>query len=366
MKKTPSSNPLLIAGPCSAESEKQVLSTANAIAAHFPDAIYRAGIWKPRTRPNAFEGVGVAGLPWLNKVKETTGLRTATEVANAHHVEACLKAGIDVLWIGARTTVNPFSVQEIAEALRGCKIPVLVKNPVNAEFSLWLGALERLELMGIKDLYAIHRGFHTPGKQAFRNDPKWEMAIEFRIKRPDIPLICDPSHICGNPALIPYVSQKAIDIGVYGLMIETHIAPTTALSDAEQQLTPAALVQLMDGLKFRESEPATGLLKNELNELRSEINKRDEELLHVLHQRMHVVKEIGLYKKKNNLSILQVNRWEELLKARMSVAEAMGLDSRFVKELYDLIHKESIRRQGEVLKEESVQSPAEFFGDGIV
>jgi chorismate mutase len=344
-----SKHPLLIAGPCSAESEEQVITTALAIAAINPKAVYRAGIWKPRTRPNAFEGVGSPGLAWLKRVKEVTGMLTATEVANAKHVDECLRQGVDILWIGARTTVNPFSVQEIAQALKGCNIPVMVKNPVNAELSLWLGAIERLELQGVKDIRAIHRGFHTSEKQAFRNDPKWELAIEFRLRAPHLPLICDPSHICGNKELIPYVAQKALDLGMDGLMIETHINPVQALSDASQQLTPLQLEGILQNLRVRRTESIDNGKQTQLNELRSSINKADEELLQVLFRRMQYSREIGEYKKKHNLTILQVNRWEELLRDRIGVANAMGLSKPFIKKMYSLIHEESIRKQSEVM-----------------
>jgi len=339
----------LIVGPCSAETEEQVITTAQAIASKYPHAIFRAGIWKPRTRPNAFEGIGEEGLPWLKKVKELTGMRTATEVANARHVEACLEQGVDVLWIGARTTVNPFSVQEIAVALKGVNIPVLVKNPVNAELSLWLGAIERLDLQGIKDIHAVHRGFHTSEKQAFRNDPKWDLAIELRLRAPQLPMICDPSHICGNKELIPYVAQKALDLGMNGLMIESHINPEMAWSDAFQQLTPLALEELLDNLKVRRPELPAPENGKELSALRSSINKADEELLQVLFRRMQYAMEIGEYKKKHNLTILQVNRWEEVLRDRVGIAQAMGLNRTFVKEMYNLIHEESIRKQSEVM-----------------
>ncbi len=339
----------LIAGPCSAESEEQVLATAISIAKINPAAIFRAGIWKPRTRPNAFEGIGSAGLPWLCKVKEITGMQTATEVANARHVEECLRHNIDILWIGARTTVNPFSVQEIAQALKGTNVRVMVKNPVNAELSLWMGAIERLDLQGVKHITAIHRGFHKPEKQAFRNDPRWELAIEMRILAPNIPMLCDPSHICGNKELIPYVAQKALDLGMDGLMIETHINPLRALSDADQQLTPSELASVLDNLRVRLPEMDKTDGKGELQKLRTSINRTDEELLQLIFRRMQYSREIGEYKKKHNLSILQVNRWEELLRDRIGLAQGMGLSKSFVKRIYNLIHEESIRKQSEVM-----------------
>jgi chorismate mutase len=343
---------LLIAGPCSAETEQQVLATAKAIHAYFPDAVYRAGIWKPRTRPNAFEGIGEPGLAWLKQVKMETGMKTATEVANARHVEACLEHGIDMLWIGARTTVNPFSVQEIASALKGCSIPVMVKNPVNAELGLWLGAIERIELAGIKDIRAIHRGFHSAEKIAFRNDPCWELAIELKLRMPQLPMLCDPSHICGNRELIPYIAQRAMDLGMDGLMIESHIAPSQAWSDAQQQLVPDELYQLIQHLEVKRPQSKDLESEAELNKLRVSINKTDEDLLQLLYQRMDIAEQIGSYKKRNNMTILQVGRWKELLESRLEIASAMGLNKPFVRRLYNLIHEESIRKQAEVIHEQ--------------
>ncbi|TND09309.1 MAG: chorismate mutase [Bacteroidetes bacterium] len=334
--------PLLIAGPCSAETRSQTLGTAQAIAAHFPDAIFRAGIWKPRTQPGSFEGVGVTGLEWLRAVKLKTGLRTATEVANAAHVEACLEHQIDLLWIGARTTVNPFSVQEIADALRGVDIPVLIKNPVHADLALWIGALERLSRAGIKELGAIHRGFHQADTQPFRNAPLWEKLVELRTRCPEIPVICDPSHICGNTALIPYVSKHALDLGLDGLMIETHIVPQQALSDAAQQLTPAELQMLVSQLRLRsKTSPADDLLQN----LRGKINRTDEQLLRLLFERMKISKAIGNHKQQRNLAIVQPSRWEEVLGQQLQLADALGLKPDFVKEIYTLIHEQSVKEQ---------------------
>jgi chorismate mutase len=285
----------------------------------------------------------------MNKVKEETGLLTATEVANAAHVEECLKNNIDILWIGARTTVNPFSVQEIADALKGTDIPVFVKNPVTPDLQLWLGALERINQAGITKLAAIHRGFHSHSTTPFRNDPKWEMAIELRTCCPDLPIICDPSHICGNTELIPYISQKALDMDMHGLMIETHCMPSVALSDAKQQLTPAQLNSLIGKLVVRKANSENGEFKNKLEQLRESIDKTDEELLQMLMGRMQVVEKIGTYKKENNVTILQASRWEELLNERLSNAAMMGLSEEFVRALYLLIHQESIRKQTEIM-----------------
>ncbi len=341
--------PLMIAGPCSAESEIQMLTTAKAISAIDDKIIFRAGIWKPRTRPNAFEGVGSIGLQWMKKVKEETGMLTATEVANTSHVEECLKAGIDILWIGARTTVNPFSVQEIANALKGTDIPVFVKNPVNPDLQLWIGALERINQAGITKIAAIHRGFHSHSVTPFRNDPKWEMAIELRTLCPELPIICDPSHICGNTDLIPYISQKALDMDMHGLMIETHCMPSIALSDAKQQLTPGQLSSLIEKLVVRKSNSENIEFKSKLEELRESINKTDDELLQILMNRMLVAEKIGAYKKENKVTILQTNRWESLLNERLNNASMMGLSESFVRSLYVLIHEESIRKQTEIM-----------------
>lgn len=342
-------HPLVIAGPCSAESEIQVAETAIAIKEDTNCNVYRAGIWKPRTRPDCFEGVGEQGLQWLKAVKTITGMYTATEVANAGHVEACLKHGIDILWIGARTTVNPFQVQEIADALKGTDAVVLVKNPVHADIQLWAGALERVNKAGITKLGAIHRGFHAFESAPFRNIPLWQLVIELRTACKELPIICDPSHICGNTELIPYISQKAMDMALDGLMIETHIQPGIAKSDAKQQLTPLQLKRLLNTLILRKPDSESAEFKSSLEALREKINSADEQLLLVLSQRIDYSKKIGEYKKANNITILQVNRWEELLKNRMNLGQVMGLNSEFVKEMYSLIHEESIQVQTEIM-----------------
>jgi chorismate mutase len=341
--------PVIISGPCSAESEEQMMTTGKAIAAIDKNIIFRAGIWKPRTRPNAFEGIGTIGLEWLNKVKAETGMLTATEIANASHAEEALKHGIDILWIGARTTVNPFSVQEIADVLKGTDSKVLVKNPINPDLQLWLGALERINQAGITKLGAIHRGFSTHESTPFRNVPRWEMAIELKTMIPDLPMICDPSHICGNTEFIPYIAQKALDLDMQGLMIESHFKPSIALSDAKQQVTPAELKVILSKLVVRKAESSNAEFKNKLDELREAINKIDDQLLSVFMNRMSVVEKIGKYKKDNNVTILQTTRWEELLNDKMTQAKAMGLDADFVKQLYILIHEDSIRKQTEIM-----------------
>src|SRR6218665_253553 len=300
---SPTVDNVLISGPCSAESEEQMLATAKEIVAAFPNNIFRAGIWKPRTRPNAFEGVGSIGLEWMKTVKQETGMRTATEVANAKHVEECLKAGIDLLWVGARTTVNPFTVQEIADALKGVDIPVLVKNPVNPDLQLWIGALERINKAGITKLGAIHRGFSSFEKSAFRNEPMWELAIQLKTLCPELPIINDPSHICGNRELLPYISQKALDMDMQGLMIESHIDPSVAWTDAKQQLTPAALSEMIDHLTLRSAQPQNSAAADKLEQLRGEIDKLDDQIILKIAERMAIVEKIGLHKRDNDVTI---------------------------------------------------------------
>jgi chorismate mutase len=351
----PQGKPLIISGPCSAESEQQVLTTAREIARAGISSVFRAGIWKPRTRPNAFEGVGAEGLNWLKKVKQETGMLTATEVANAFHVEKALEHGVDILWIGARTTVNPFSVQEIADALKGVDIPVLVKNPVNPDLQLWIGALERVNRAGITKLAAVHRGFHSVGSKTFRNLPKWELAIELKMMCPELPIICDPSHICGNTALLSSVSQKALDLNMDGLMIETHCQPIYALSDAGQQITPLELQRLISELTVREASSEDIFFKNKLEEIRNQIDRTDEEILASIAQRMSFVKEIGEYKKENCVTILQLERWQKILENQLQTASRIGLSPDFIKNLYQIIHDESIRMQTEILNNQEEQ-----------
>ncbi len=343
--------PLLIAGPCSAESEEQMLNTAKQIVTFFPNSVFRAGIWKPRTRPNTFEGVGDIGLKWMQTVKKETGLLTATEVANAEHVEKCLKHGIDILWIGARTTVNPFSVQEIADALKGVDIPVFVKNPIYPDLQLWAGALERINNAGIKKIAAIHRGFHSYDNGPFRNSPKWELAIELKTACPELPVICDPSHIGGTPELIPYLAQKAMDMDMDGLMIETHNNPLSAWSDAKQQITPSELKKIISELNIRSAATANIEIQTKLDELRAVIHKLDNDLLELLAKRMVVSTNIGEYKRDNNVTVLQVAHWKKLIETSISKGNQLGLPKNFIKEVYRLIHDESIRRQTEIMNE---------------
>lgn len=344
--------PFIIAGPCSVESEQQVLATAQEISKSGKTSVLRGGIWKPRTRPNSFEGIGEVGLSWLKNAGNAVNLPVATEVAKAEHVEACLKNNIDMLWIGARTTVNPFSVQEIADALKGVDIPVFVKNPITPDFNLWIGALERINAAGITKLGAIHRGFSSFDKSIFRNVPMWEMPIDLKINCPDLPIICDPSHIAGNRDLILQVAQKALDLEMDGLMIESHINPSEAKSDAEQQITPNQLDQLISKLQVRKSEITNKEFANKLIQLRTIIDEIDDELIHKFSSRMDVVEKIGNYKRQNDVVILQLERWEYILKSRTEVAQKSGLSPDFIKKLLDLIHQESIRIQTNVMNKE--------------
>ena len=346
----PDKDILVIAGPCSAENENQVLTTARQIAETGKASVYRAGIWTPRTRPNNFEGVGEIGLQWMAKAREETGLPFTTEVASAAHVEMALKYDADILWIGARTTVNPFSVQEIADALQGVDIPVMVKNPINPDLALWMGAMERLSQAGIKKLAAVHRGFSTFEKTPFRNVPQWELAIEMKTAAPELDIICDPSHIAGTPEIIPLVSQKAIDLDMAGLMIETHYQPKVALSDAKQQVKPSELDEIISDLKIRTA--SIRKIKSELEGLRHEIDQLDDAVIERLATRMNVAEKIGEYKRDNDVTILQVNRWDEIVHNRVSMAKSLGLSEDFVDGLLKLIHKESIRRQNEVMNQE--------------
>ncbi|UCG56799.1 MAG: bifunctional 3-deoxy-7-phosphoheptulonate synthase/chorismate mutase type II [Phycisphaerales bacterium] len=337
--------PLVIAGPCSAESEQQVISTARELAAAPNVKVFRAGIWKPRTRPDTFEGVGQAGLQWLKAVKDETSLLTATEVAGAKHVELCLEGDVDILWVGARTTVNPFLVQEIADAVRGVDVPVLVKNPINAELGLWLGAIERLHNAGIRKLAAIDRGFSTYVEMKYRNDPNWQIPIELKRLIPRLPLICDPSHIAGSRDLIEPISEAALEFGFKALMIETHINPDEALSDSQQQITPRALIELLGKLRARDTTPSDEHVRSEIARMRSAISKVDSELINDLAERMKWVDQIGELKKQHNIAVLQLDRWESLVEDHVARAKQLGLDSDFVKSVFELIHTEAVKRQ---------------------
>ncbi len=337
--------PWLIAGPCSAESRRQVISIARKLAKSPHVRVFRAGVWKPRTRPNTFEGVGKVGLEWLKQVKAETSLLTTTEVANRQHVELCLENNVDILWIGARTTVNPFLVQEIANALKGVDVPVLVKNPINAELGLWVGAIERLYNAGIKKLAAIHRGFSTYVRMAYRNNPNWQIPIELKRLLPNLPIICDPSHIAGHRNFIEPISQTALDLGIQGLMIETHNDPDRALSDSKQQITPKALMKLLSKLRARDKAITDRQVKRSIARLRAEISQTDSQIIEDLAERMKWVEEIGKLKQEHNIPVLQIDRWEHLLKDHMAKAKQLGLESEFIKAVFEIIHAEAVKRQ---------------------
>lgn len=336
--------PLIISGPCSAESEEQVLQTAHALA-KTGVRIFRAGIWKPRTKPGGFEGVGVIGLPWLKKVKEETGMYVAVEVATERHVFEALKHGIDMLWIGARTSANPFAMQEIADALRGADIPVLVKNPVNPDLELWIGGIERIYNAGIRRIGAIHRGFSSYDKKIYRNTPAWHIPIELRRRMPNLPIICDPSHIGGKRELIAPLSQQAMDLGFDGLIIESHCNPDCAWSDKEQQITPEVLEVIINTLVIRETSQPT----ENLNSLRHQIDELDDQLLELLAKRMRVSSEIALFKKANNMPVLQTGRYDEILTKRIRQGSELGMSEEFMKIILEAIHEESVRTQLELI-----------------
>jgi len=340
--------PLIISGPCSAESEEQVIETARQLA-DSNVKIFRAGIWKPRTRPDTFEGIGSAALPWIRRVKEETGMLTAIEVANVWHLKEALKHEVDIIWIGARTTANPFAVQELADGLRGLDIPVFIKNPVNPDIELWIGAFERLNKTGIKKLAAIHRGFSYYGHSPYRNIPQWEIPIELKRRIPELPIITDPSHICGKRDLLFSISQTAMDLDFDGLFIESHYDPDSALSDKDQQITPDELKSLLAGLIYRNSEVDNTRQLEGLNEYRRQIDHWDSELLRVLRNRMSISEEIGMYKKKENITILQTGRWSEILEDRLAKARQLGMSDQFIIQIFKQIHQESISFQNKVM-----------------
>lgn len=346
----------LIAGPCSAETYEQVLDDARKIKALGEVGIFRSGVWKPRTRPNSFEGNGVTALGWLQEVQKETGLLTTVEVANTEHVELALKYGVNILWIGARTTVNPFSVQEIADSLKGVDVPVLIKNPINPDLNLWIGALERVHQAGIKKLAAIHRGFNNYESSHFRNSPRWEIPIQLMTQVPNIPVICDPSHITGQRDWVPEVSQKAMNLGMHGLMIETHPDPEHAWSDADQQVTPEKLGEIISKLTIRKQESLDEALLDKLIQLRRIVDSIDEELLQILAKRLKVIEEIGEHKKDHNITIFQLERWHEILNTRGDLAEKLNLDAEFVKRIMSEIHKESIQVQTDMLNQENTST----------
>jgi chorismate mutase len=341
--------PLLIAGPCGAESEEQVFETAKQLSQIPQVALFRSGIWKPRTRPNSFEGMGEVALKWLADAKKEYGLKTTVEVANSEHVELALKYNVDILWIGARTTVNPFSVQEIADSLKGVDIAVMIKNPIHADLQLWIGAIERINQAGINKLAAIHRGFHSYGHRKYRNEPLWRIPIELRTLFPEIPIICDPSHIAGKRELIQEVAQEALNLGLNGLMIESHYKPDEALSDAKQQLTPGDLKIILDSLKVRSSESKDVDLLIRLSELRKLIDEIDEELLDGIQKREDVIKLIGEHKKNHNITVFQLERWQEILNTRAQWADKRGISRAHIEKICQLLHEESIRIQNDLI-----------------
>ncbi len=338
--------PMIIAGPCSAETREQVLETARGLS-ELGIHVFRAGIWKPRTHPGSFEGIGSEGLKWLREVKQTYGMKVGTEVASQRHVYECLKYGVDLVWIGARTTANPFLMQEIADALRDSDIPVLVKNPVNPDLDLWIGALERLNAAGIKKLGVIHRGFTTTEKIPYRNEPGWRVAIALRTRFPDLPFFADPSHMGGARQYLLELAQRALDLGLEGLMIESHCNPAVALSDAAQQLTPSGLKDLLGKIVVRDGSVED--YREGLSALRAQIDVIDENLLFALQSRMQVSRKIGQYKKDHNIAIVQASRWDEVLASMVEKGRSYGLDEAFVKEVFNAIHDASVQAQNRIL-----------------
>lgn len=351
----PPERPILITGPCSAETEDQVMETAKMLAdLEVPLDLFRAGIWKPRTRPNNFEGIGFEGLQWLKQVKDTYGFRVTTEVANTQHVFEALKIGIDVLWLGARTTVNPFSVQEIANALKGVDIPVYIKNPINPDLQLWRGAIERIYQAGIKKIGLVHRGFSKFGDTIYRNVPLWQIPIELKRDFPDIQIICDASHICGNRDNLYEVAQTALDLNFDGVMLESHRDPANAWSDAKQQVTPFDLKeQILSRLTVRKLGTDDPKVRENIEDLRSQIDSIDKEMIQMMGNRMKVARKIGKYKKANNIAILQQERWNEIIDKTMNQAEPLGLSKDFVSQLLRIVHQESINHQEEIMLSES-------------
>src|SRR6476469_7781249 len=344
--------PLIISGTCSAETEEQVVATATQLAATGKVDVLRAGIWKPRTRPGSFEGIGTKGLPWMQQAKKITGLPVTVEVATAKQVEDALTFDVDVLWIGARTTVNPFSVQEVADALRGVDVPVLIKNPINPDLELWLGAVERVAKAGIKQIGLIHRGFSSYGNTQYRNAPMWHLAIEMKRRNPELMMINDPSHICGRRDILLEVAQEAIDLDYDGLIIESHIDPDKAWSDAKQQITPERLAELLDSIRWRKEDVPSEAYHAAMEKMRQQINHLDDELMQILSERMKVAEKIALYKKQNNITILQTNRWNEILERAVAKGDKLGLSKEFITKYFDAVHMESISHQNKIMNDE--------------
>lgn len=341
--------PLVISGPCSAETEEQVIATATRLAATGKVDMLRAGIWKPRTKPGLFEGIGTKGLPWLQQAKKITGLPVTVEVATAKQVEDALHFDVDVLWLGARTTVNPFSVQEIADALRGVDVPVLIKNPINPDLELWQGAVERIQRAGVKQVGLIHRGFSSYGNTEYRNAPMWHLAIEMKRRNPGMMIINDPSHIAGRRDILLDVAQTAIDLDYDGIMVETHIDPDNAWSDAKQQITPEAFGELLSRIIWRREDVASSEFHAGMEKMRQQINQLDDELLTILSQRMKVADKIGQYKKENNITILQTSRWNEILERATIKGDKLGLGKEFITKYLDAVHMESINHQNKIM-----------------
>ena len=349
MKLVKNKKKIIIAGPCSAETKEQLITTAEKINQNINIDYLRAGIWKPRTRPNYFEGVGEKGLKWLKEAGRKINKPVITEVASTAHVEAALKSEIDALWVGARTTVNPFLTEEISESLRGVKIPVGIKNPINPDINLWIGAYERMRQKTKGEITLIHRGFSYYGKSEFRNNPNWEIPIEMMRNFPHVSMICDPSHICGNTKLIPIVAQKAFDLNMNGLMIESHINPNNAKSDSKQQLKPIDLRNVLTSLVFKDEFSIDREFTNALQILRSQIDTMDQEIINLFSQRFKMVEKIGVYKKENKVTVFQPERWNEIIESRKNTADILEIDLKFIKEYIDLIHKESIRLQTQIV-----------------
>ena len=345
--------PSVVAGPCSAETEEQLMETAKGLK-ELGINVFRAGIWKPRTHPGCFEGIGIPGLKWLQKVKKEYGLKVSTEVAGAKHVYECLKHGVDMVWIGARTTANPFLVQEIADALDGTDIPVLVKNPVNPDLDLWIGALERLNRAGIRKLGVIHRGFSSFDKMKYRNDPHWDIAIELRSRYPELPFFVDPSHMGGSTEYVCEISQRSLDLGFEGLMVESHCNPSAALSDARQQLTPEQLKDMLHNhIAVRDADSDAQEWKENIDQLRAKIDVIDENLLYSLGARMKISRQIGEYKKNNNVAIVQASRWDALLDKVVEKGREHGLSEKFLKDVFNAIHEASVEIQNEIISNKS-------------
>jgi chorismate mutase len=341
---------VIISGPCSAESEEQVFETAKQLKKTGLVQIFRAGLWKPRTRPSSFIGVGEAGIPWLKRVEKELSLPVCTEIALPEHAEFCMKAGLHIFWIGARTVSNPFSVQSLADALKGTSVCVLIKNPLNPDSELWVGAIERMQKAGIKNIAAIHRGFYPFERTTLRNIPKWELAIELKSTFPGIPVICDVSHMAGNKTYLKDIAQKALDLNMDGLMLESHCCPEKALSDAKQQITPGQLQDLVKSLEFRQSYSDNIEFKNHLEQLRAQVDSIDAQVIELLTSRMKLVEKIGMYKKANNIAIVQVRRWNEIMSTSLTRAKKSGLSTTFLSKVLGAIHQESIRKQTVIFK----------------